>query len=242
MPATVGSAPDAEKTSDFIQKIPLRERQKIKRRRAILDAAHALFSEFDGDDVSAEQIAHAADVSSATLYNLIGTRDQLLATLLDELLGVVEAKLARLAIDDPLNRGSMRIDICAREFIQSAPVFRYVVRKLGGLERAADVRTRHNAIIMQQAVVRDAMAAGLIDERWDACQIALQIYFMFIGALLLWAGQLLEDEHLREQLQMGYWSLLAGYASDQGRDAIIARLAEFDVRLSPDHPVLSGMG
>jgi AcrR family transcriptional regulator len=218
---------------------PLRERQKLKRRGAILAAARSLFSRFDGDSISAEQIAAVADVSAPTLYNLIGTRNQLLATLLDEMLGEVEDELRRLSISDPLERGAAVIDICAQRFILEAPVLRYVVRKLIGLERASEVRMTHDAIFIQRLVLLDAVRAGQIDSRWDAYQIAVQIYFDFVGALLLWAGQMLEDKHFRTQVQHGYWAILASFATVDGRTLIEARLADVQAQLIADHPILA---
>lgn len=210
----------------------------MKRRRAILDAARSLFSRYGGDNISAEQIAAAADVSPPTLYNLIGTRDQLLATLLDELLGTVAAELAELSVANPLDRGAATIDICARRFIDDAAVFRYVVRKLVGLERVSDVRMKHDAVIMQHALMDEAIAIGLIDARWDAYQIALEIYLSFTGALMLWAGQMLDDEHFCNQVQFGYWSILAGVASAEGRAVIADHLAEVQRKLRLNHPVV----
>ena len=57
-----------------------REQSKAGRRTAILDAARTLIRSH-GTHVSAERIAQRAGVSTATVYNLIGPREQLLGLL-----------------------------------------------------------------------------------------------------------------------------------------------------------------
>lgn len=55
----------------------LRERNKSKRRAAILDAAVTLMRDRDFSEVTVEQVAELAEVSTHTVYNLVGPRDEL---------------------------------------------------------------------------------------------------------------------------------------------------------------------
>jgi AcrR family transcriptional regulator len=56
----------------------LRERQKARRRQAILEAAHGLFRERGFDSASMEQIAQRAEVSPGTIYNYFDSKGALL--------------------------------------------------------------------------------------------------------------------------------------------------------------------
>ena len=56
----------------------LREKNKAKRRAAILDAAVELLNVHPWHEVPNEQIAARAEVAPATVYNLVGTRERLL--------------------------------------------------------------------------------------------------------------------------------------------------------------------
>lgn len=60
----------------------LRERQKIRRRTAILNAGRALFNRQGYSSTSMEAIAEAAEVGIATVYNYFGTKGRLLADIL----------------------------------------------------------------------------------------------------------------------------------------------------------------
>ena len=55
----------------------LRERKKVQTREAIADAARALFLERGFDDVTVADVAEAADVSEATVFNYFPTKEDL---------------------------------------------------------------------------------------------------------------------------------------------------------------------
>jgi len=56
----------------------LREKQKERRRRDIMDAASALIGEKGFDETSIEEIAAKAEVGPATVYNYFGSKNELL--------------------------------------------------------------------------------------------------------------------------------------------------------------------
>ncbi len=78
----------------------LRERQKERRSREILDAATALIGEKGYDETSVEEIAARAEVGVATVYNYFGSKNELLHALLA---AYIEGELARGAavVNDP---------------------------------------------------------------------------------------------------------------------------------------------
>ena len=78
----------------------LRERQKERRSREILDAATALIGEKGYDETSVEEIAARAEVGVATVYNYFGSKNELLHALLA---AYIEGELARGAtvVSDP---------------------------------------------------------------------------------------------------------------------------------------------
>ena len=62
-----------------------REREKLRHRQEILDAALVLFSEYGFHSVSMQQVAAKAEFSIGTLYNFFKNKEDLYDTLLGEL-------------------------------------------------------------------------------------------------------------------------------------------------------------
>ena len=60
----------------------LRERQKQQRRDAIMESARSLFERVGIEDTSMAMIAAEADVSTPTVFNYFGSRDELLLALI----------------------------------------------------------------------------------------------------------------------------------------------------------------
>lgn len=81
----------------------LRERQKNQRRKAILDAACALFVRDGFDATKTEAIADAAELSLGTLYNYFDSKGEVLLTLLTHENELVFEHIASMAL--PFDRG-----------------------------------------------------------------------------------------------------------------------------------------
>jgi AcrR family transcriptional regulator len=83
-------------------KLGLRERKKLQTRTAIRDAAMRLFLERGFDQVSVAEVARAADVSEATVFNYFPTKEDLVYERMDafeqELLAAVRARPAGEAV------------------------------------------------------------------------------------------------------------------------------------------------
>ena len=78
-----------------------REQSKAKRRDAILDAAIALLGVRDSHEVTTEEIADVAGVAPATVYNLVGTRDDLVHAIVARVLDDLAESLTAMAADEP---------------------------------------------------------------------------------------------------------------------------------------------
>jgi AcrR family transcriptional regulator len=79
----------------------LRERQKARRRNAILEAAAALFSEHGYQGTSMEAIAGRAEVGVATVYNYFGSKGALLAALQEPEFAALEQQALHLTQSPP---------------------------------------------------------------------------------------------------------------------------------------------
>ena len=76
--------------------VGLRERRKLRRVDRILQAARDLLREGGGDVPTVEQVAERAEVATATVFNLVGTRENLWAALANEALAELEERVKAL--------------------------------------------------------------------------------------------------------------------------------------------------
>jgi len=80
------------------QQLGLRERKKQQTRRLLADTARSLFAEHGFQDVTVAEVASAADVSEATVFNYFPTKEDLLLSGLEvfeeALLGAVRERAA----------------------------------------------------------------------------------------------------------------------------------------------------
>ncbi|MGR3502268.1 TetR/AcrR family transcriptional regulator [Pseudaestuariivita sp.] len=83
----------------------LREQQKTDRQARILAAASDLYADRGFDPVRAEEIAEAAQVSTATLYNYFGGKGDILMTLVLREAEMIRDRTAPLIADPP--RGAL---------------------------------------------------------------------------------------------------------------------------------------
>ncbi|WP_016969184.1 TetR/AcrR family transcriptional regulator [Pseudomonas tolaasii] len=83
----------------------LRERQKERRREAILVAGIELFDRYGYSNATVEQIAAAAGVSSPTVFNYFGSKQEILFALVDraDRAAVSRARLQRLQFDNAID-------------------------------------------------------------------------------------------------------------------------------------------
>jgi AcrR family transcriptional regulator len=198
-----------------------REQSKSARRTAILDAARSLIREH-GPQVSAEKIAQRAGVSTATVYNLIGPREQLLGLLLSDLFEGLRAAIVGMNLLDPFLIGDAVVATSARMFIADASLWLHVLPEIRG---AFGVRVQpfvsFQPINLQRAAMQTAKDIGMLNRSADAEMTATQIYAAYTGALFLWAGGYLSDEAFLNQAKAGYWAILAALgAGDHRRRAL----------------------
>jgi AcrR family transcriptional regulator len=99
----------------------LRLRGKQRRTDRILDAALALLRENPEQNLTVDRIAERAEVAPMTVYNLVGTRDQIWTALVDRALQDVDPH--SITAPDPQERARRITDAYVRVLRADAPVF-----------------------------------------------------------------------------------------------------------------------
>lgn len=201
-----------------------REQGKDARRDAILEAAKSLIREF-GPQVSTEKIAHRAGVSTATVYNLIGPREQLLGLLLSDLFEHLRATVAAMNLIDPLRVGEAVVAVSANMFVSDSRLWLNVISEIRG---AFGARVRpfvsFQPINLQREAMLTAKQLGMLSREADPEMTAMQIYAAYNGALFLWAGGFLSDDAFLNHAKAGYWAILAALGAGEYRRRALREL------------------
>lgn len=202
----------------------LRERNKAKRRSAILDSTLELLSTLPLAEVSIERIAVEADVAPATVYNLIGSKERLFLACVERVVdGLVEGLVAIDPTVDPIAAATAVVEMSNDAFIADGLAFRQIIGAVTSFT-GADSRLRADPAQLQIAAMRGAQQRGVLRDDIDAAALGRQIYVSYNGALTAWARRHLTDDGLRFATRHGLWTALAAAASDAHRHEFLARM------------------
>jgi AcrR family transcriptional regulator len=210
-----------------------RESSKAARRNAILDAARSLIRDF-GPQVSADKIAQRAAVSTATVYNLIGPREQLLGMLLSDLFDDLRITVASMNLADPFLVGDAVVVVSAKMFVADSRLWLHVLPEIRGAF-GAQIRPflSFQPIDLQIRAMRAAKELGMLSRAADADMTATQIYATYNGALVLWSGGFLSDDAFLKHAKAGYWAILAALASGDHRRRALRELRDIHGSVEP---------
>lgn len=200
----------------------LRDLNKAKRRDAILDAAVILLGTRDSSDITTEEIAALAGVSAATVYNLVGTRNELMYQLVGRILTDLAESLQALDPGDPIAAAQLVVDHTVRAFVSNPNAYRQVVAVT---QRAAAAHpTPVEPSSFQVVAMRQAQSMGIIRNDIDASGLARQIFLSYTGAAMLWSSGRLDDAGLLTAARHGLFTALAAAATDDYRDQFLDRM------------------
>ncbi len=200
----------------------LRDANKAKRREAILDATVALFSERPSDQVTTEEIAEQAGVAPATVYNLIGTRDDVVRAVVARILAQLAESLAELDPTDPIAAAELVVDQTVQAFVADSTAFRQIVRLAPKASGAGNDLVDPSEF--QVVAMRGAQRLGILRADIDAAGIARQIYVSYVGAMNLWSTGRLDDDGFAVAARHGLYTALAAAAADGERERFLEQV------------------
>ena len=208
--------------------VGLRERHKHQRRERILEAIRELLRTHPDETPTVERIAELADVSPATIFNLVGPREQQWAALCDALLRELDARLAFTADEDPQDRAHRIVGEAADLFIGDAAVFRHLANNWG---RSGSL-VQENPIPQLRTALRHAQETGLLRPGLHIDALAGHIAMAAGGALRQWAGGQISDEAFRERVRFAVDVAFAAGASEDSAVTLQAPLQRTSRRRS----------
>lgn len=205
----------------------LRERNKERRRQAILEAALELLRHHPIEAVTIEQIAARAEVSPPTIYNLVGTREELLIALVDR---ISESLVEWFSppdgeIADPIALARRAVDESVAAFVGDSAAYRQIVRALGEITIAGS-RLNFDPVQLHVRAMRRGQELGIVRDDLDAGALGRQSLLAYLAALSAWASGEIGDEGFRITAQHGRATVLAAASTDACREDNVAELAK----------------
>ena len=170
---------------------PSTSRAALERRRRIVDAVRGLLRERTLDDISAADVAAAAEVSPATVYNLVGTRDALIVAMLEQSVGTVLAGLPPVDPQRPVDAVVDLVDRIATELRADPIANRRAIAAMGSAGADGWLDTSLGDLIED----RLAACPAALDGRSTTSHTARMMHFGLRGVLVSWSyGHVTDDE------------------------------------------------
>ena len=183
---------------------PSSSRASQRRRVAIAEATLALLRARNAAEVAVSDIAAEAGVSVATVYNLVGRKDQILAGVIDGYVHRVSVELVKQPPATELVQAASVVITTAVDAALSDPLpLRAVVREPGTLNL---VQTKGMGV--EQLIEPRLCAAGA--SLGEAREVAQLIVYGFWGTIVSWALGLISDARFRDDAELVTKRLVLG--------------------------------
>ena len=213
----------------------VRERGKDRRRRRILDAAKLILAEEGLEGLTTRKLADRADVSVATLYNVLGSKEEIIKAVLLELQQVTHEAINRIEHKSPVERIVGFADaLCEVLSIDSGKIDQPLQRALlliGYQQKFSPEIVKATAIdsmtLLEQSIA-EAQEKGLILDTLHGPFIADQIFRTINASIRDYLLNRLTESQLRAVMIYNIWLILASVASRKTRAKYLRMLTEED--------------
>ena len=183
---------------------PSSSRASQRRRVAIAEATLTLLRARNAAEVAVSDIAAEAGVSVATVYNLVGRKDQILAGVIDGYVHRVSVELVKQPPATELVQAASVVITTAVDAALSDPLpLRAVVREPGTLNL---VQTKGMGV--DQLIEPRLCAAGA--SLGEAREVAQLVVYGFWGTIVSWALGLISDARFRDDAELVTKRLVLG--------------------------------
>lgn len=204
---------------------------KLKRRRAILDAAREIITTLGDAGLNMRAMAARAGVSPATPYNLFGSKQAVLQAVYDEDQEEFYRAFEQHASKEPLTRLFDMIDLAILHWQRTPEFHRALIAILyrGGAGGGPSDRP-HLTLVHVRQLIADAVAAGTLRADTPIDIVTSTLARIFRAAGQEWIDGMLTLEQARDDLGRSFALVLAGLVLPASRDklAVIGRRYEGD--------------
>jgi AcrR family transcriptional regulator len=214
----------------------LRELNIEARRQRILEAARHLIIRGGMSSLSMRKLAAEAGLAVRTLYNLYGSRDEILFAIsqdaIDRMVPILDAEAP---IEDPLARCRGVITVSVRYFAEHEAIYRpMIVASYEGLSQGpeADRRLAQRAAGMQRDAIAQAIERGLLADTLEPMRLGEQIYHGYEFACVQWAFGTIDAAGFEARALYGMYLVLLAVAEDVVRPRLEAELRALEPQLA----------
>lgn len=197
------------------------------RRQSIVQAAETLIRETGSTDFSMHDLARTAGLSTATTYNLIGSKSTVLYRLLNgslDELSTLEQKRERTS--DPVGyvdqMGGVAVDFFAGDPGFFRPLMRFLLGVPDAVLRPVFMRKAYDFWVL---AVSGLVEQGMLRPGVEASDLGRSLHVFFTGALDLWVHEELDRDQFRAQIRQASILLLLGAIVGPAKDGLIGMLA-----------------
>ena len=203
---------------------PVRERNLLRRRRDIMAAARRIVASDGVKGLSMRRLADEADVALKTLYNLCGTKDEIMKDLVAGALDLIHQDQEVSGVLDQLKP----LDGCRELVLESIrrassdeDLFRALVRSAYEAQPLLNDNYlslgRTQFVQRQTRLIVEAIQAGDLEDKFDPEMLALQIHHGIRLAIVDWAFGLIDKSDLRDRALLSLYVTLRSVATRKSR-------------------------
>jgi AcrR family transcriptional regulator len=204
--------------------------QMGERRERILAAAREVIGQRGYEALTMRDLARASRVTVPTIYNLVGSKEQVLIAAVEEQTARFEAGLARGAELSPLERVIAVVDACVDEYLRMPRYYRTLLRLLFLSDSAGALRERVDRAISHPLgeALAALRAAGELAPWVELRPLRGRLRAHIQMTSIQWASHVLSDEGLRAAARYGASLLMLATTSGAARErfAALAREAQ----------------
>jgi AcrR family transcriptional regulator len=210
----------------------LRQRNIEMRKRRILEAARQLIAAEGLEGLSMRKLARQASLSVRTLYNLHGSKEQIVRGVIAQGFTSLIAGLERVPLDDPLRACRAIIDFAIDGIFEEEAVYRpLLVVSFDEMGAAQQTRVGAPTLRYQRDAIVAAMRRGLLNDSISPELLASAIDQGFWATLLLWSRRWITDEQARARALAAVDLALLAAATEKTRPLLLARLRALEPHL-----------
>jgi AcrR family transcriptional regulator len=225
------------KSPETIEPLSRREANVASRRQRILESARTLLAEAGQDGLSMRKLAKEAGFSVTTLYNLVGSREDILRALIEDSAGRFSSPVTVPASSgDSLSRAVEAFDSVLRYFVDDASVLKPLIVANFATGYLDELQKEEHGLYLRPAkdTVRgclfDAIAEGQIRDVVSPEFLEAQFYIGLELALDRWAFGFLDDDEFRSKSLCGAYLTLLAVASPENLPRIESELRRLERR------------